>query len=160
MAFRSPIAMGAGVAITLAAVFALSACGSDEDSPPTETTVSLRAATAERLAQRSERIADELDSGDTCAAANSADELDAAVAEAEIPAELRPELEAASEELVNSVNCPPPPEPEDKEKEEKDKEKEEEDGPGEDSSQGPSGENGDLPPGQEKKYEDAELIQP
>jgi hypothetical protein len=160
MAFRSPIAMGAGVAITLAAVLALAACGSDEDSPPTETTVSLRAATAERLAQRSERIADELDSGDTCAAAHSADELDAAVADAEIPAELRPELEAASEGLVNSVNCPPPPEP--KEKDEKDKEKKEEDehGPGEDSSEGPPGGDGDLPPGQEKKYEDAELIQP
>jgi hypothetical protein len=158
MVFRSPIAMGAGVAITLAAVLALAACGSDEDSPPTETTVSLRAATAERLAQRSERIADEIDSGDTCAAAHSADELDAAVAEAEIPAELRPELEAASEELVNSVNCPPPPEP--KEKKEKEKKEEDDHGPGEDSSQGPPGEDGDLPPGQEKKYEDAELIRP
>jgi hypothetical protein len=161
MAFRRPTAMGAGVAITLAAVLALAACGADEDSPPTETAVSLRAATAERLAQRSERIAEELDSGDTCAAAHSADELDAAVADAEIPAELRPGLEAASEGLVNSVNCPPPPEPEEKEKEKKDREKkQEEDGPDEDSNQGPSGEDGDQPPGQEKKYEDAELIQP
>jgi hypothetical protein len=156
MGIPSPIAMGAGVAIMLATVFSLAACGSGEDSPPTETAVSLRAATAERLAQRSERIADELDSGDTCAAAHSADELDAAVADAEIPAELRPELEAVSEELVNSVNCPPPPEPKEKEKKEK---KEDEHGPGEDSSQGPS-EDGDLPPGQEKKYEDAELNQP
>ncbi|MGH2983080.1 MAG: hypothetical protein ACRDK5_02310 [Solirubrobacterales bacterium] len=159
MGIPSPKAMGVGAAIALAASFSLAACGSDENPSPTETAVSLRAATAERLAERSEEIADQLDSGDTCGAAHSADDLDAAVADADIPAELRPEIEAASEELVNSVNCPPPPEPKEKKKG-KGKEKGEDHGDDEGPGFGPPGHEGDLPPGQEKKYKDAELIGP
>jgi hypothetical protein len=161
MGISSPKAMGA-VAVALAAGFSLSACGSDQDPSPPKTVASLPAPTADRLAARSERIADQLDSGDLCGAAHSADELDGAVAEADLPSELRSELEAATEQLVNSVNCPPPPEPEPKKKPKKDEgaEKGKDHGQDEDSGSGPSGNDGDLPPGQEKKYQDAELIAP
>jgi hypothetical protein len=155
-----PKAMGAVVTVALAAGFSLAACGSDENPPP-KTVPALPAPTADRLAEQSERIADQLDSGDICGAARSADELDGAVAEADVPAELRSELEAATEQLVNSVNCPPPPEPEKDEKKDEEKEKkEDEHGQDEDPGSGPPGPDGDLPPGQEKKYEDAELIIP
>jgi hypothetical protein len=157
MGNSSPKAMGAVATVALAAGFSLAACGSDQDPSPPKTVASLPAPTADRLAARSERIADQLDSGDLCGAAHSADELDGAVAEADIPSELRSELEAATEQLVNSVNCPPPPEPKKDKKEEK---KEDEHGKAEDSGNGQSEPGGDLPPGQEKKYKDAELIGP
>jgi hypothetical protein len=156
MGNSSPKAMGA-VAVALAAGFSLAACGSDQDPSPPKTVASLPAPTADRLAARSERIADQLDSGEVCEAAQSADELDGAVAEADIPSELRSELEVATERLVNSVNCPPPPEPKKDEKKEKKKDEHAQD---EDSDNGPPGQDGDLPPGQEKKYKDEELIGP
>lgn len=159
MGIPSPKTMGVGALIALSAGWGLTACGS-EDSPPTKTAAALPAATADRLAGRSERIADQLDSGDICGAAHSADELDGAVAEAEVPAEIRSELEAATEQLVNSVNCPPPPEPKKKEKDKGKQEEGKDHGHDEDSSTGPPGQEGDLPPGQEKKYKDAELIVP
>jgi hypothetical protein len=156
--------MGVAAVIAVAASGSLAACGSDEDSPPTKTVAALPAATAERLAKQSERIADQLDAGDTCTAAHSADDLDSAVGDADVPAELRRELEAATEQLVNSVNCPPPPEPpeeETKKKEEDEEKKQKDEGRGEEESDpGPPGQGGDLPPGQKKKYEDAELIFP
>jgi hypothetical protein len=162
MGIPSPKTMGVGAVIVLAAGWGLAGCGSD-DPQPNETAAQLSTPTANRLAGQSERIADQLDSGDTCGAAHSADELDGAVAEAEIPAEIRSELEAATEQLVNSVNCPPPPEP--KPKKEKAKEKGEgEDGEGnggdEGSGNGPPGLDGDIPPGHQEDYEDAELNQP
>ena len=160
MGIPSPKTMGVVAVIALAAGWGLAACGGSEDPAPTKTAAALPAATADRLAGRSERIADQLDSGDICGAAQAADDLDGAVAEADLPAELRSELEAATEQLVNSVNCPPPPEPK---KEEQDKGKQEEGddhGQDEDSSSGPPVQEGDLPPGQEKKYKDAELIFP
>lgn len=160
---RMPILkeMGVVATVAIAAALSLAACGSEDEAPPPKTVPALSAATANRLAAESERIADQIDSGDVCGAAHSADELDGAVAEAEVSAELRTELEAATERLVNSVNCPPPPEPEKKEK------KEDKDGDhGEDaeSGSGEPGPEGDLPPGLEKKleemrdqYEDARL---
>jgi hypothetical protein len=159
MGNSSPKAMGA-VAVALAAGFSLSACGSDQDPSPPKTVASLPAPTADRLAARSERIADQLDSGEVCEAAQSADELDGAVAEADIPSELRSELEVATEQLVNSVNCPPPPEPKPEKKEKGKPEEGEDGGHDEDSSSGAPGPDGDLPPGQEKKYKDEELIGP
>jgi hypothetical protein len=157
MGNSSPKAMGAVATVALAAGFSLAACGSDQDPSPPKTVASLPAPTADRLAARSERIADQLDSGDLCGAAHSADELDGAVAEADVPSELRSELEAATEQLVNSVNCPPPPEPK---KDKKGEKKEDVRGKEKDSGNGPSEPGGDLPPGQEKKYKDAELIGP
>jgi hypothetical protein len=168
MAIRSPREIGAVAALLLAVGLGLPGCGSDEPEP-TQTAAQLSIATANRLARQSERIADQLDSGDICGAAVSADELDGAVAEAEVSAAIRSELEAAAEQLVNSVNCPPPPEPE------PEKEKPNENGgEGEDrgddegsggsgdggSGDGPPGQDGELPPGQQDKYEDAELNQP
>jgi hypothetical protein len=167
----NPKAMGATAAIALAAVAMLVACGSEEDPASTQTVASLPAATAERLARQSKRIADQLDAGDTCTAAHSADDLAAAVDDADVPAELRSELEAATESLVNSVNCPPPPEPpedekkkeekkkEEKKEEKKKEEKKKEEDHGDESDSGPPGPGGELPPGQEKKYEEAKLIQ-
>jgi hypothetical protein len=137
-----------GVVVGVAAAISLAACGSDEDSPPPKTVPALPAATAERLAAQSERIADQLESGDVCGAAHSADELDFDAAEANVPVALRAELEAATEQLVNSVNCPPPPEPEKKQKK---GDNDEGDGKDEDSSGPPPGE---LPPGLEKQYEE------
>jgi hypothetical protein len=153
-------AMGVVATVALAAGFSLSACGSDQDPSPPKTVASLPAPTADRLAARSERIADQLDSGEVCEAAQSADELDGAVAEADIPSELRSELEVATERLVNSVNCPPPPEPKPEKKEKGKPEEGEDGGHDEDSSSGAPGRDGDLPPGQEKKYKDEELIGP
>jgi hypothetical protein len=151
-------AMGAVSAVAIAAGLSLAACGSEEEAPPPKTVPAVSASTANQLAERSERIAEQLDSGDVCGAAHSADELDGAVAEAEVSAELRAELESATERLVNSVNCPPPPEPE---KKEKDKDDKDEDG---ESDSGPPPPEGDLPPGLRKKlqemgdqYEDARL---
>jgi hypothetical protein len=149
--------MGVAAVIALAAGFSLAACGDEEDSPPPRTTPSLPSATADRLAVQSEQIADRLDAGDVCGAAHSADELDGAVAEAEVPPEIRAELEAATEQLVNSVNCPPPPEPEKPKKDE---------GQGDEGEEG--GEHGDdeglprppgyedLPPGLRKRFEEYE----
>jgi hypothetical protein len=143
MGIPDPKTMGVVAAIAIAC-FPVTACGDEEDSPPPKTVPSLPAATADRLAAQSEQIAEHLDAGDVCGAAHSADELDGAVAEAEVPTELRAELEAATEQLVNTVNCPAPPEPE---KPKKDK--------GEDfGSQIPGYE--DLPPGLRKKFEEYE----
>jgi hypothetical protein len=160
MGNSSPKAMGAVATVALAACFSLAACGSDQDPSPPKTVASLPAPTADRLAARSERIADQLDSGDLCGAAHSADELDGAVEEADVPSELRSELEAATEQLVNSVNCPPPPEPKPKKEPKKHDAEKEGDDRSKDEDSGPSGNDGDLPPGKEKKYEDAELIIP
>jgi hypothetical protein len=161
MGMANPKAMGAAAAIALAVAVVLAACGSEEDPASTQTVASLPAGTAERLARQSERIADQLDAGDTCTAAHSADDLAAAVDGADVPAELRSELDGAAESLVDSVNCPPPPEPpedEKKQEEEKKKEKDENHG-GDESDSGPPGQGGELPPGQKKKYEEAKLNQ-
>lgn len=162
MRIPSVKAMGAVTTVAIAAGLSLTACGSEEEAPPPKTVPSLSASTANQLAEQSERIAEQLDSGDVCGAAHSADELDGAVAEAEVSAELRTELEAATERLVNSVNCPPPPEP--KEKDKKEKKGDEEHGEDDESDSGPPPPEGDLPPGLRKKleemrdqYEDARL---
>jgi hypothetical protein len=158
MGIPDPKSMGVVAAVAIAASLSLPACGNEEDSPPPKTVPSLPAATADRLAVQSEQIADRLDAGDVCGAAHSADELDGAVAGAEVPAEIRAELEAATEQLVNSVNCPPPPEPK---KEKKDKgdgdqgEEGEDQGQNESSGPKPPGYES-LPPGLKKKFEEYE----
>jgi hypothetical protein len=156
--------------LALATMPAIGACGSgDEPSEPAE--ASLSSATAEELALESERIAAELDAGDSCAAAHRADDLDAAVAEADLPEDLRAEVEGATQQLVDQVNCeePEPTITEEttteqttteqtttKEEEEKrksvDGEQREEEGRGDEKSN-PS--EGGLPPGQEKKISGA-----
>ena len=94
------------------AVLALAACGGG-DARPDEP--GLPPSVAERLAEQSEAIADKLDAGDTCGAAQEADVLEDAVENAigsgDVPASLQSELLATARELQNDVNCPQPPPP-------------------------------------------------
>jgi hypothetical protein len=113
----------------------------------------LSAATADHLAKLSDRVAADLDAGSTCDAAYAADQLSSAVAESDLPASLRPGVEAAATRLVDQVNCPPPPpapEPDKKKQEKKPK-----DEGGDHGDQGPqppghSKDGGFVPPGHAK----------
>jgi hypothetical protein len=96
------------------AVLALAACGGDDDATTEEP--GLARAIAERLANESEAIADKLDAGDVCGAAQQADVLVDSVAQAiadgDIPEAFQAELTTAATNLQNDVNCPqaePPP---------------------------------------------------
>jgi polyhydroxyalkanoate synthesis regulator phasin len=95
------------------ALLALSGCGGGGDARPEEP--GLPRAVAERLAQESEAIADKLDAGDTCGAAEQADVLEDAVeqaiSEGDIPAAFQGELLQTARQLQNDVNCPQPPPP-------------------------------------------------
>ena len=96
------------------ALLALTGCGGG-DARPEEP--GLPRAVAERLAEESEAIADKLDAGDTCGAAQQADVLEDAVEQAigdgDIPAAFQDELLGTARQLQNDVNCPqaPPPPP-------------------------------------------------
>jgi hypothetical protein len=99
------------------AVLALAACGGNGgDAAPDEP--GLPPGLAERLAKESEAVADKLDAGDQCGAAEQADVLEDAVeqaiAEGNVPDPFQAELTAAAKKLQNDVNCPqqPPPAPE------------------------------------------------
>jgi hypothetical protein len=91
------------------AVLALAACGGG-DARPEES--GLPRAVAERLAQESEAIADKLDAGDVCGAAQQADTLvdsvEQAIAAGDVPDAFQPELTANAQQLQNDVNCPQP----------------------------------------------------
>jgi hypothetical protein len=142
------------ILLAIAGVMA-AGCGSD-DEPPQPKPPPISAAAAGKLAALSERIATDLEAGETCDAAYAADELEDAVADADIATTLRPEVEQVASRLVDEVNCPPPPPPEpEKEKKEKDKDKgkpeEEDDGNGDNGGDsGPPGHSGGVPPGQAK----------
>jgi hypothetical protein len=148
----------AGPALLLAlAALGLAACGSGSDTTTTATRPAVSATTADRLAKLSDRIATDLDAGDVCHAAHAADDLSAAVQESDLPANLRPGVDAAAGDLVNQVNCPPPPPPPEPEKKPKKPEgdqhaKGDEHGHGGDekSKQGHSNHGGFVPPGQAK----------
>jgi hypothetical protein len=94
------------------ALLALAGCGGG-DARPEEP--GLPRAVAERLAQESEAIADKLDAGDTCGAAQQADVLEDAVQQAigsgDVPAAFQGELVQTARQLQNDVNCPQPPPP-------------------------------------------------
>jgi hypothetical protein len=94
------------------ALLALAGCGGG-DARPEEPGVPR--AVAERLAEESEAIADKLDAGDTCGAAQQADVLEDAVQQAigngEVPAAFQGELLQTARQLQNDVNCPQPPPP-------------------------------------------------
>jgi hypothetical protein len=148
------------------AALVIAACGSSEEPTTTTPPPPVSASTAEHLAKLSDRIATDLDAGATCDAARAADDLMAAVEEADLAATLRPGVEEVASRLVNEVNCPPPPPPPEPEKEEKKKEEKKKDeeekkgeekkkeegnqGPGGDESKGRPGHSGGLPPGQAK----------
>jgi hypothetical protein len=92
------------------ATLGLTACGSSEESTTTARPA-VSSATADRLARLSNRIASELGSGDVCHAAHAADDLQKAIQESDLPANLRPGVDAVAGDLVDQVNCPPPPAP-------------------------------------------------
>jgi hypothetical protein len=102
----------AGLAISLAlATLALTACGSDGGGTTVAQPPPIPPETAAHLAKLSDRVATDLDAGDTCHAAHAADDLQAAVDDADLPASMRPSVDAAAGHLVDNVNCPPPPPP-------------------------------------------------
>ena len=129
----------------------LAACGSGTDTtttPPAPPPVS--ASTADHLAKLSERIASDLDAGETCSAAMAADDLKAAVAEADLANTIRPGVEAVASRLVDEVNCPPPPPPPPPapKPEEKKKPKHDENQQGDQKGKPPG--HGGVPPGHAK----------
>jgi hypothetical protein len=137
------------LAITLAmASLALAACGSDGGEADTPTKPPVPATTANRLASLSDEVAADLEDGETCTAAGEADDLLAAVQDADLPASISSGVESAAQSLVNEVNCPPPPEPEPKKPKE---EKHGEDKKGKEEHGGePTTTTGHVPPGQAK----------
>jgi hypothetical protein len=148
-----------GVAIPLAlAALALGSCGSGGGA---DTTVAKRPAvsadTAGHLAKLSDRVASDLDSGDTCDAAYAADQLQSAVEEARLPASMRPSVDEAAGRLVDQVNCPPPPPAtttttttEDKHADEQPKDQGGSADHGPEHGPKPPGHGGKVPPGQAK----------
>ncbi len=144
----------AGPAIVLAvAILVLASCGSGGGGDSTVARKPRVAAeTAGHLAKLSDRVASDLDAGDTCNAAHAADELRAAVDDAGLPASMRPSVDAAAGRLVDQVNCPPPPAPpptEDQKKQQERKGKHQ-DNHGGDHGSKPTGNGDKLPPGQAK----------
>jgi hypothetical protein len=99
---RKGISTAFGAALALALTLALSACGSGSGNQ------AVSAHTANRLAAVSDEIASDLDAGDTCTAAHRADDLVAAVRSADLPDDVRPQVETVASQLVNEVNCPAP----------------------------------------------------
>ena len=92
---------------SLAVVLALAGCGG---ATPTQTeSASIPRSVADRLAAQSESIAAAWEAGDTCGAAQQADDLkhaaDEAIAAGDIPAAYQDELESAVENLQNTANC-------------------------------------------------------
>jgi hypothetical protein len=113
------------VALLACAGLWLTACGS-EDPTTTRQLPAVAPSTAANLAKLSDRVATDLDAGDTCHAAHAADDLQSAVDDADLPASMRPSVDAAAGRLVDYVNCPPPPPPpEPKKKKKKDELKDE-----------------------------------
>jgi hypothetical protein len=151
---RTGTSRAAGPAIALALMsLALVSCGSDGGAGSTVAQPPpVSAETAGHLAKLSDRVASDIDAGDTCHAAHAADDLQAAVEEADLPASMRSSVDDVAGRLVDEVNCPPPPPPppapttEDKKKknEPKDEHHGDEHGPK------PTGHDGKVPPGQAK----------
>jgi len=136
----------AGLAISLAlAALALAACGSGGDATTVAQPPPISPETAGHLAKLSDRVASDLDSGDTCHAAHAADDLRSAVEDSDIPQSMRPDVEAVAGRLVDEVNCPPPPPPP-----EPKKPKDEHPPPHHDEGPHPPGHDHHPPPGHEK----------
>ena len=144
------IRKAAPLALALAALGA-AGCGSDDQNPAPPKPPPVSAQTADHLAKLSDRIATDLDAGETCDAAYAADQLQGAVADAKLSASLRPGVEEIASRLVDAVNCPPPPPEPKKEKKKPEEHKDEhKDEHGHGKEAGPHGHNGGLPPGQAK----------
>jgi hypothetical protein len=136
----------AGLATLLAlAALALGACGSDGGGTTVAAPPPIAPETAGHLAKLSDRVASDLDSGDTCHAAHAADDLQAAVEDAGLPASMSSDVDEVAGRLVDEVNCPPPPPPPPEPKKKKKDEKHVEHG-----NQHQGDENGFVPPGHVK----------
>jgi hypothetical protein len=112
------------------------------------------AATADHLAKLSNTVASDLDAGSTCEAAYAADQLQAAIEEANLPTSMRSTVDDAAGRLVDQVNCPPPPTTTEEDKKPK-KPKEPKPVEGDHHDEGhdhskPHGHHGKPPPGQAK----------
>ena len=131
----------------------LSACGSDEDAAAAG--ARLPAGTADKLAGMSDEISSKLDAGDVCGAAAAADDLRAAVSEADVPDDLRAEAQAGADQLVNEVNCDSAPEPtatDEQDTEEHGEGDDESGGDSEGHGNGNSDEGSSGPPGQDQDF--------
>jgi hypothetical protein len=158
---RMAIGKAAGLAMLFGVVALIGAgCGSGDEPTTTTARPAVETATADHLVKLSDRVASDLDAGDTCNAAHAADDLQAAVADSDLPANLRPGVDAVVVDLVNQVNCPPPPppppEPEKKAKPEPKPKKDEQDDHGQGDNHGHgekpghSNPGGFVPPGNAK----------
>jgi hypothetical protein len=144
----------AGLAISLAlAALVLGACGSGGGGT-TVVKPPITPDTGAELAKLSDRVASDLDAGDTCHAAHAADELSSAVDDANLPASMQSGVQDAAGRLVDEVNCPPPPPPPEPEKKKDEKPKDEKhDEHGDENDFVPPGHSkhgGFVPPGHEK----------
>jgi hypothetical protein len=151
---RTLKSVGLAILLTLAAL-EVGACGSDGTDTTVPKRPPLSATTADHLAKLSDRVASELDAGNTCDAAYAADDLRAAVEESDLPATMRPGVDEVAGRLVDEVNCPPPPpppEPDEKEKkkEEKGKDDKHQGGDDEFTPPGQAKHGGFVPPGHAK----------
>jgi outer membrane biosynthesis protein TonB len=146
-------AVGVATALALATPV-LVGCGSGGDGTTVAQVPPISAATAGHLAKLSDRVASDLDSGDTCHAAHAADDLQAAVESADIPQSMRPDVDGVAGRLVDEVNCPPPPPAPEPKKEPKPKPKPEHpndhQGDGHPVPPGHAKHGGFVPPGHEK----------
>jgi hypothetical protein len=141
-------AVGLAISVALAAL-AVIGCGSGGGGTTTQQPA-LSAPTANRLATLSERVASDLDAGDTCHAAHAADDLNAAVQQADLPASLRSGVDEVAGRLVDEVNCPPPPPPPEPKKKDKHKNDQAKEGDRQGDEHKPPGHSGGLPPGKAK----------
>jgi hypothetical protein len=133
-------------ATTLASAIAtlmIGACGSGGEGTTAVQPPPIPPETAGHLAKLSDRVASSLDAGDTCHAAHAADDLSAAVEDANLPASMSTDVEAVTGRLVDEVNCPPPPPPPEPKKKKEKKH-------GEHGGDHHGDENGFIPPGQAK----------
>jgi hypothetical protein len=91
---------------SLAVILALAGCGG---ATTTQNDAAIPRSVADRLAAQSESIAAAWEAGDTCGAAQQADELkhaaDDAIASGDIPAAYQDDLAAAVVNLQNTANC-------------------------------------------------------
>jgi hypothetical protein len=98
----------AGTLAALCLAIALVGCGGGGSSPTTAQ-AELPRAVADDLASKSDAIADALDGGDQCKAAQLADELknavEAAVSGGKVPSAFQAELVRNATDLQNEVNC-------------------------------------------------------
>jgi hypothetical protein len=80
----------------------------------------------------------------------AADELQDAIADADLSKSLRPGVEEVATRLVNEVNCPPPPPPPEPDKKKHEEKQKKQEGHHDEQKHGPPGHSGGLPPGQAK----------